>query len=458
MASMDNLRDKIRSRRADTTDLDVASAPAPAEVLSQTYSPVSQSNTDSLISEIFAAEDKAAANPFAKSETESKKAPPRKAPKAEPKEKSGLNLAFLNRFKQLEVNRKMLIISLSVAALASFLSMTYLNSIADPLKNQSRMVKVISIKKDVPVDTLITEEMLEIKEMPAAYLPQGALEYKPNMPLIGQKTVASLYKGEILIGSRISMPDVTKGDIAVQIPVKHRAMEIRAKNVSLAHASTPQQSQYVDLVASIPDPNPARQGKVIPYTILQRAMVLKVGSGVEGSISSSSAGDLITLAIPDDHVNLMILLQDKGNFTVVSRQPTDESTIPEKYTVQEIENALQGHFDAPNSSASKAEPVASKPETQAAAPVPQAPLVDLSGGTPARSYRAPARTYTPPARSYTPPARSYRAPARSTARAAKPAARPAAPRAATPAAPVRRPKVSMPRMTIQGGSVTQGGN
>ena len=37
MASMDNLRDKIRSRRADTSDLDISTAPAAPKVESDFF-------------------------------------------------------------------------------------------------------------------------------------------------------------------------------------------------------------------------------------------------------------------------------------------------------------------------------------------------------------------------------------------------------------------------------------
>ena len=457
MASMDNLRDKIRSRRADTSELDAAPTPAPAAALAQTYDEIAEpafsgSNTDSLISEIFA--DQTQVPAFGPDVDK-----PKSAPKAEPKPKKALELPFMNRFKQLEVNRKMLIVSLGVAALASFLSMAYLKGIAEPLKGQSRMVKVVTLAQDVPARTELSEKMLEIKDVPAAYIPEGALEYKPNLQLLGQVTTTALYKGEILHSQRISLPNQEAG-ITTVIPAKHRAMTVRTNNAALIHPSTRDRKEYIDLIASIPDPNPVRQGKLITYPILQRALVLAVGNQLSDSErnASSAPSTTITLAVPEERVNLMVMLEEKGDFKVIPRSPDDESILPEKYTITEIEDAMQGRFEAAAPpSASKSDPV-EKAEAPLPPDPPQAQLRDLSGGA-APAYRAPARNYRAPVRSapvyrapvYRAPVRSYRAPSRAVSRPA------AAPRAAA-AAPASRPRTRMPRMTIQGGSVTQSGN
>ncbi|MGV3522843.1 MAG: Flp pilus assembly protein CpaB [Candidatus Sericytochromatia bacterium] len=493
MASMDNLRDKIRSRRADTSELNSAptpptpTPPAPgaaplrdklrikredtgdlqdqpavtaalwSESLKQDVLdpplPGKQSNTDSLISEIFSEGPQPDA------------APAFHAPKkqtAEPKARKTSESVFLKRFKHLEVNRKMLLVSLGVAALASFLSMAYLKGIAEPLKGKSKMVKVITLTQDVPARTELTEKMLEIKEVPVAYLPEGVLEYQPNLKLLGQVTLTGLYKGEVIHTKRISLPNQETG-ITTVIPEGHRAMTIRTNNAGLINPSTRDRKEYIDLMATIPDPNPVRRGRVITLPMLQRAMVLAVGNqlstsqadGASAAPSGGSGNTTITLAVPEDRVSLMVMLEEKGDFKVIPRSPDDTSTLPEKYTVQEIEDALQGKFEAvPAASESTPEPA---PAVEAVAPAaPAAPLVDLSGGGGGRAaYRAPARRTTP-----------ARAPARTTARAPvrraapvrtapKPAARPAA----RPAAPAKRGGLGGGApFVVQGGNVTQGGN
>jgi pilus assembly protein CpaB len=430
MGSMDHLRKKIRNQ-SDTGDLElsaidpqlshIADTPPVQERLS------SRGNTDSLISEIF--------------ESGTADLSPPDNFKMEPKKGN----ALFQRFQGMEVNRKMLIVSLSIAALASFLSMSYLKGIAEPLRGRSKLIKVVTLTQDVPARTTISSEMIKVSDIPQGYLPEGAVEYKENLKLLGQVTLTGLYKGEVLHKDRISLPNAETG-ITTIIPDGHRAINIRTDsiNTSLIKPSTQDRKEYVDVMATIPDPNPARRGRLISIPILQRAVVLAVGDRLSGGASKEpSGGNSVTLAVPEDRVNLMVLIEEKGNLKVIPRSPTDDSTRQEKYTVQEIEDALLGKIESPVEEVPepKAEPAkAEEPEPEA----PAAPLVDLSGGS-RPAYRAPARkpVYRAPARKPV-----YRAPAAPRAAAPKPAApRPAAPKAQAPA-PVRAPVV------INGGVVT----
>lgn len=437
MASMDNLRDKIRSKRGNTNDLHETSSSVAAQHIDEVVRP---SQTDSLISEIFSEEadveqrfEEAFQSEVPHSDYEHSR------PTTAPDKKTSFTLPFIGeRLKHLEVNRKMLLISLGVAALASFLSISYLKGIAEPLRGKSQMIKVVTLTQDVPPRTALTEDMLKIKEVPAAYLPEGALQYKPKMHLLGQVTTTSLYKGEVLHSKRISLPSEDMGITAIT-PDGFRPITISADNATLIKPSSAERKEYVDVVASLPDPNPARRGKLITIPVLQRSQVLAVGDRLSADDvhASASPSNRITLAVPAERVNLMVILKEKGNFNVIPRSPEDTSTQPERYTIQEIEDALQGKFDDEKvAEAPTPEPKEEKEEPDDP-PAPQAPLVDLS--TPARStYRAPARRPV------------YRAPV-----ARKPVyhapVKPKAPKAAPVRKPVRAPLV------INGGVITQGG-
>jgi len=449
MASMDNLRDKIRSRRGSTNELLETSNPF-KQAFDETPTPATppgKSQTDSLISDIFA--DDAEQQTFQAHFDEPEAPPVQPSQKSKEPSKNNFKLPFAGRFKHLEVNRKMLMISLGVAALASFLSMAYLKGIAEPLKGQSQMIKVVSLTKDVPARTALSEDMLTIKEVPAAYLPAGSVAYKPDMKLLGQVTLTSMYKGEVLHEQRISLPNSQTG-ISSLIPVGHRVFSVPTNEAYKLKPSTADRKEYVDVIATIPDPNPVRRGRLITIPILQRAMVLAVGgsfSPEELNEKTSNPID-ITLAVPEDRINLMVILKEKGDFSVILRSPDDTNTQREKYTVEEIENALQGKFEAEKIEA-EAPPPASTQTVKEEEPAPPAaaPLVDLSQPA-APAYRAPARQpVRQPARQ---PVRQQ--PVRKPAAAPKPVApRPAAP-AAAPAQPRRAPVV------INGGVITQGGN
>lgn len=436
MASIDNLRDKIRSNREVTRELSDTSS-----TVSQQFNPpgketISQSPTDSLISEIFSEETDDEVN-FAQA-FEPEPVQQNSGPFSDAPPKKGFALPFAHYFKHREINRKMLFISLGVAALASFLSISYLKGIAEPLKGKSQMIKVVALTQDVPSRTVLTEEMVTIKEIPSAYLPEGVMEYKENMKLLGQVTTTALYKGEVIHSRRVSLPSEDTGITAIT-PDGYRPISITMDNASFIKPSSAERKEYVDVIATLPDPNPVRRGKLITIPVLQRAQVLAVGNhmSAEAVNESASPASNITLAVPAERVNLMVILREKGNFNVIPRSSEDSSTQPERYTVEEIEDALQGKFEAEKVAV---EPAAVVVEPKEIKEEPEAALVDLSAPVRQPAYRAPARkpVYRAPARKPV-----YRAPAR-------PAARPAAVKPAVKK-PYRAPLV------INGGVVTQGG-
>jgi pilus assembly protein CpaB len=444
VSSIDNLRNRLRVNQQDTQDLSPEQV-QPSESSRPSFRRPAPSFTDELPgsaeldASIFNDPEDASASPAAKTT-------------AQPTESPKKSWPLLDKLKQLEVNRKMLVISLGIAGLATILSMSYLTGIAEPLKGKSKMVRVVTLAKDVPPRTALSEDMLKIQEVPAAYVPQGAtlIEKNKTTVVLGMLTVTQLYKGEMLMTGRMSDPNAATG-LATQIPEGHRAITVRTDN---AHLMKP--SDHVDIIASIADLNPVRRGKIISIPVLQKVKILAVGTqfSSEGNTNNSngSAPREITVAVPDERVNLMSILEQKGNFNVILRSPKDQSILPEQYTIQEIEDALLGKFEAAPTADTSSEKTPTKTVAKEKEEDPTeediTKLIDRSQPA-APAYRAPARSYSAPARNtYRAPARNYTPPVRRAAPAARPPAQ--APVRSAPR-PVRAPVV------INGGVVTQGG-
>jgi len=438
VSSIDHLRNKLRSNHQDTQELTPETGAHEAPKSFRRPSPVFTDElpgTADLDASVFQEPASPSTNAAPVSETQPKKANP-----------------LLEKLKQLEVNRKMLIIALGVAGLATLLSMSYIKGIAEPLRGQSKLIKVVTLVKDVPARTPLKEDMVQIKEIPAAYVPEGATRVEPGKTpvVLGMLTVTALYKGEMLMKERMSDPNAATG-LATQIPEGHRAITVRTDNAYLMKPG-----DYVDVIAAIKDLNPVRRGKIISIPVLQRAKILAVGnqftSEAGNSGNSNSMPREITVAVPDERVNLMsILEQSNGKFNVIQRAAGDQHIQTELYTIQEIEDALQGKFESTPTAdtttpTKEVKPAAKTTKEEDPTEEDISKLVDLSGGAPAApaapAYRAPA--YRAPV---------YRAPVRQAPRrpAAAPAQRPAAAPARAPVRPYRAPTV------IQGGVQTQGG-
>ena len=290
-----------------------------------------------------------------------------------------------------DVNKKMLLIAILVATIAGFLAMNYINSTYSDNANLYRPIKVVVAAKEIPARSTITVEMLKIQEIPAIYVVGGAL--KPTDNIVGKIATTTIFANEQLHRLRVSIPNSLTG-IGPIIPAGHRSMKIGTSD-----SSGIKPTDYVDIIVSLPDPH--NQNKVITTPALQKALILAVGNQISIADPESLRNNQLTIAVPENKVNLMVLLKNKGNFTILSRAPGDESVIAENFTPKELENALLGQFvrSTPNVAVPKNNP----------APVRAAPVYNAPAYNPP-VYHAPVRTYQAPVRQAPPRQAPARAP------------------------------------------------
>jgi Flp pilus assembly protein CpaB len=274
-----------------------------------------------------------------------------------------------------EVNKRMLILALGCAAVASLLIVNYVRSSAGILAQQSRLIKVATVVKDIPARTVVTKDMITVSEIPALFVPKDMAT--PETEIVGKVALTALFAGEQIHTKRLSEPNAETG-LAVKIPNGHRAMAMQNRLAGLVKPG-----DYVDVFAIVND----KGGKPLTLPVLQRILVLAVGAKVSVNDTTTnpntgfdSNANSATLAVPETKVDLLTLLEEKGNFKLVLRAPEDTSTVPVKYKDKQLIDMILG-----------AEPPVVKPK-------PAAPKPAAVHHAPAYRPAAPARTYTPPAR------------------------------------------------------------
>ena len=284
-----------------------------------------------------------------------------------------------------DVNKKMLIFAAIIATIASFLAINYINSTYDKNASLTRPIKVVIAAREIPARTTITPEMLRTMEIPAMYVVGGAL--KPTDNIVGKIATTTIFANEQLHRLRVSVANAATG-LSPNVPAGHRAMIIRTNMVNLIKPT-----DYVDIMVSLQDSH--SQEKTITTSVLQRSLVLAVGAQINPNDPDSyrNYDQSITIAVPENRVNLMTLLEAKGNFKVALRSPGDESLIAETFTAKELESALGGQFVNPIPSIKPVEVKENNTST--------------SNYTPSYNYVAP--TYNRPAPVYHAPV--YRKPA-----------------------------------------------
>jgi len=279
--------------------------------------------------------------------------------------------------------RGLLLLSAVAGLLAFGLFFLVLSSIMPDKGPENRpdmaMVKVVTVKRDIPVRTELKEEMLQVIEMPKSAVPEDAI--KDINVVLGKPVRSMIFKGDILTGRKL-FPDQKEAGFTGTIPANCRAISLAIDDVTgVAGFALP--GDYVD-VMTVSDK--VKDGKVTGEILLQNVLLLSINkitdaanAGGEKDKNNKDGGKTqavdslatATLAVlPEEALRLMVASQT-GKVYLVLRpfRPAEPYIIDTNYTI----TLNQGK----------------KAETAPAAPMPVSAPVS-----------APAPAYTPPAESY----------------------------------------------------------
>lgn len=206
---------------------------------------------------------------------------------------------------------------------AAFLTYFYLHKVT--LQAQNRVyTQVVMATKDIPINTTITSDMVELKPFPT--------EMRNDQDLIdlndavGKVNVVAISKGEILLQSRIIKPGESTDRLSYTIPQGMRAMSIPVDEQT-GVANMIRRDDRVDVVAEVANADGTNERSVF---ILQNIEVLAVGTSIgQSSVLNPDSGTppkTVTLAVdPQSSLKLKMVLL-KGNISLILRSPADKET------------------------------------------------------------------------------------------------------------------------------------
>lgn len=312
-----------------------------------------------------------------------------------------------NILDKLNVNKRMFYMALGLAGISSFLVITYLQSFSGDKLFGSEMVPVIVANKPIAEKAVITLEDLAQKEVPKKFVLENAIVLDgKNDPkdLVGKIALTDIYENEQISSKRVSKQEESPW-LSPSVPVNHRAFTIPSRSLSYIKPK-----DHVDVIVSLIDPGD--KGRMINTPVLQNALVLAVdGKYKVTQVDNDSAGETVTVAVPNKLVNFFSLLQDKGNFQLVLRRDGDTTNLESKYSVNQLEVML----NTSNIKPEKLEPlpiVIPKPVVrEVVKPVYNPPAYNPPPVYNPPVYNPPVRVYNPPPqKAYTPPKPKYVAP------------------------------------------------
>jgi len=214
-------------------------------------------------------------------------------------------------------NRMLLIAALVLGLLAAILVGVYLSNLSSEngssASTSSTTVPVVVAAQDIPTLTVVTEQMLVIKNVPIDVAVAGA--FKKSADVVGQTTQVNVAAGEQILPAKVTSVTTAQGQygantpLSLVVPQGMRAFSVLIGPVASAGGLV-RPGDHVDII----DPNTvavnaddASQVKVgSACYVLQDVQVLTIGTTLAGPDAGTNA-DSLAASPANTGANLMVV-------------------------------------------------------------------------------------------------------------------------------------------------------
>lgn len=228
------------------------------------------------------------------------------------------------------MNRRALLIALVVAALGALLLVLYQQRFEREASGGER-IKLLVALKPIERGKPITEDMLDTRDVPQAYVEDRAIRAIDKPKIMGLKLGLSLQPQQTLMWTDLVTNIDDRRDPATLVQPGNRAVTIPAARDGSGNAALIRPGNYVDVIGVFPQPN--QQDSKSAVVLLQRVLVVAVGAETspEPAVAEGAAerirterDSLLTLSVTPPEAQLLALATEKGRLMVALRNPTDQ--------------------------------------------------------------------------------------------------------------------------------------
>lgn len=237
------------------------------------------------------------------------------------------------------VGRNLIILSLFLAIICTFVVVVYLQSLNAP-KELAKKTTILIAVNTIPQATLIDKKMLKEVEVPDNSIFNDYI--KDNSKIVGKYTKDTIIKGEGFRTQNLISQD--GNDITININSKQRAVSINVTGDS-GVSDLLKSGDFVDVIAYLPEKK--EQDKIvradIAKVILQNLKVLAVNKELNRDQTTAAAtGDtkdkvpptfLVTLSVPFNDVEKLVLSENIGSLKLSLRPLNKETNVDTKGSV-----------------------------------------------------------------------------------------------------------------------------
>ena len=155
------------------------------------------------------------------------------------------------------MNRRALLVALVLASMGASLLYFYLRRFEQEASGGDK-VKLLATSKPIERGTVITEDLLVVREIPQAYVEDRAVKASDKAKVVGLRVGGALGAQTTLMWTDLAVATDERRDLSNLVQPGNRAVSVRAsgddKSFALIHPG-----DYVDIVATMPTAGKARR-------------------------------------------------------------------------------------------------------------------------------------------------------------------------------------------------------
>ena len=219
-------------------------------------------------------------------------------------------------------------IALMLGLVTSFLVFSWLQNeknklMAAPLP-LAKKVPVLVANADLAWGTKLTQEMMQVQELPSDALPEGYFSKQEDIK--DRVLLADLRRNEMLLESKLA-PIGTSGGVAAVTDVNKRAMSVKVDDV-IGVAGFIKPADRVDVMVTI-EPEAGKQGHAVAKMILENVKVLAAGTQMErkGKDEEPKPVQVITVEVEVEEAEKLALASNQGKLRLALRNPLNSERV-----------------------------------------------------------------------------------------------------------------------------------
>ncbi len=225
------------------------------------------------------------------------------------------------------MDRRALLLAFVVALLGVVLLVLYTKRYEREMSGGDK-IKLLIALKPIERGKPITDDQLSTREIPQAYVEDRAIKEVDKPKVLGLPVGTTVQAQQTLMWTDLATANEERRDLSALIVPGSRGFSIKTRREDASSAMV-KPGDYVDVIAVLPDSSQPGVDARSSIVLLQRILVLASGyetspDAVDIAAKDRRVGDaILTLAMKIEQAQAVAVAMERGQITVVLRNPND---------------------------------------------------------------------------------------------------------------------------------------